>query len=76
MSVVDEVSWDEFGWVVMVEEEEIRRELEEKFSGDVLMILGRMECLGKDGSVRGWLEWIVVAEWNEIWLNECEALYL
>ena len=40
----------------MVEEEEIRRELEGRFSGDVLMILGRMECLGKDGSVRGWLE--------------------
>ena len=40
----------------MVEEEEIRRELEGWFSGAVLMILDRMECLGKDGSVRGWLE--------------------
>jgi len=40
----------------MVENMEIRRDMEGGLLGAVLMILGRMECLGKDGSVRGWLK--------------------
>ena len=43
----------------MVEKEEIRREMEGRLAGAVLVILDRMECLGKDGSVRGWLKRIL-----------------
>ena len=43
----------------MAEEEEIRREMEGGLAGAVLVILDRMECLGKDGSVRGWLKRIL-----------------
>lgn len=33
----------------MVEKEEIRREMEGRLAGAVLVILDRMECLGRDG---------------------------
>ena len=64
----------------MVEKEEIRREMEGRLAGAVLVILDRMECLGKDGSVRGWLKRILgwmecdMVEW--VWSSlfiECEA---
>ena len=71
-----EVIWDEFGWVMMAEKEEIRREMEGRLSGAILGIWGSLESwvdfwsVWGCGNVWGWfldvlMEWWKCGGWLE-----------
>ena len=56
-----EVIWDEFGWLVMAEEEQIRRNIQGRLAGVLLWFWAEWIDVG-------WLEWILCV-WLPSWMS-------
>ena len=54
-----EVIWDEFGWLVMAEKEQIRRNIQGRLAGVLLWFLGWMKWYRMAGVNYWWMEWLL-----------------